>query len=158
MFVWPVICDLLQGSGAFLDKKIAGASFLGQASDTFQIPIVAQINAAYIRRVPAALGRGATRRKRHDCRVGPGNFTPSLSQIPDVNLSIHPARATARGLPPSFASGTSPFWVEPAPSLAKKPQNSTEIVERLVRTLKDLLYRTFPLGQLQRICWKIGQL
>ena len=28
-----------------------------------------------------------------DCRVGPGNFTPSLSQIPDVNLSIHPARA-----------------------------------------------------------------
>src|ERR1017187_3415125 len=36
------------------------------------------------------------------CRVGPGNFTPSLSQIPDVNLSIHPARATARRLPPSI--------------------------------------------------------
>jgi hypothetical protein len=27
------------------------------------------------------------------CRVDPGNFTPSLSQIPDLNLSIHPARA-----------------------------------------------------------------
>jgi len=46
-------------------------------------------------------------------------------------------------------------------ALAKKPQNPTEIVEcreRLARTLKDLLHRTFPLGQLQRICWKIGQL
>ena len=29
------------------------------------------------------------------CRVGPGNFTLSRSQIPDVNLSIHPARAIA---------------------------------------------------------------
>src|SRR5208283_160070 len=28
------------------------------------------------------------------CRVGPGNFTPSRSQIPDVTLSRHPARAT----------------------------------------------------------------
>ena len=28
-------------------------------------------------------------------RVAPGNFTPRRSQIPDVNLSIHPARATA---------------------------------------------------------------
>jgi hypothetical protein len=28
-------------------------------------------------------------------RVGSGNFTPSLSQIPYVNLSIHPARAIA---------------------------------------------------------------
>ena len=28
------------------------------------------------------------------CRVGPGNFTLSPSQIPDVNLSIHPARVT----------------------------------------------------------------
>src|SRR5215470_7039969 len=36
-----------------------------------------------------------------ECRVGPGNFTPSPSQIPDVNLSIHPARVTARRLPPS---------------------------------------------------------
>jgi hypothetical protein len=30
-----------------------------------------------------------------NCRVGPGNFTLSRSQIPDVNLSIHPARAIA---------------------------------------------------------------
>jgi len=29
------------------------------------------------------------------CRVGPGNFTPSPSQIPDVILSHHPARAIA---------------------------------------------------------------
>src|SRR5580704_14660519 len=38
---------------------------------------------------------------RRVCRVGPGNFTPSPSQIPDLNLSIHPARVTARRLPPS---------------------------------------------------------
>jgi hypothetical protein len=30
-----------------------------------------------------------------NCRVGPRNFTPSLSQIPYVNLSIHTARAIA---------------------------------------------------------------
>jgi len=34
------------------------------------------------------------------CRVDPGSFTPSLSQS-DLNLSIYPARATARRLPPS---------------------------------------------------------
>ena len=45
---------------------------------------------------------------RRDCRVGPGNFTPSLSQIPDVNLSIHPARATARRLPPSIVHRAPP--------------------------------------------------
>jgi hypothetical protein len=28
-------------------------------------------------------------------RVAPRNFTPRRSQIPDVNLSIHPARVTA---------------------------------------------------------------
>ena len=28
------------------------------------------------------------------CRVAPGNFTPRRSQIPEVNLSIHPARVT----------------------------------------------------------------
>src|SRR5215469_17747722 len=27
-----------------------------------------------------------------NCRVGPGNFTPSRSQIPDMTLSRHPAR------------------------------------------------------------------
>jgi hypothetical protein len=36
-----------------------------------------------------------------NCRVGPGNFTPSPSQIPDLILSHHPARAIARRLPPS---------------------------------------------------------
>src|ERR1035437_6045620 len=42
------------------------------------------------------------------CRVGPGNFTPSLSQIPDVNLSIHTApdvRQLAHAAS-SFASST----------------------------------------------------
>ena len=44
------------------------------------------------------------------CRVGPGNFTLSLSQIPDVILSHHPARAIARRLPPSAEpSGSSRF-------------------------------------------------
>src|SRR5260370_7198398 len=44
------------------------------------------------------------------CRVGPGNFTPSLSQIPDVILSHHPARAIARRLPPSAEiAGSSRF-------------------------------------------------
>src|ERR1039458_4353741 len=44
-----------------------------------------------------------------DCRVGPGNFTLSLSQIPDVILSHHPARAIARRLLPSAeTSGSSP--------------------------------------------------
>src|SRR5215510_15803312 len=46
------------------------------------------------------------------CRVGPGSFTPSPSQIPDVNLSIHPARVTARRLPPpAEPSGSS--WDDP---------------------------------------------
>jgi hypothetical protein len=44
------------------------------------------------------------------CRVGPGSFTPSLSQIPDVILSHHPARAIARRLPPSAEiAGSSRF-------------------------------------------------
>jgi len=30
------------------------------------------------------------------CRVGPGNLAPSLPQIRDVNLSLHPARATLK--------------------------------------------------------------
>jgi hypothetical protein len=40
-------------------------------------------------------------------RVGPGNFTPSLSQIPDMTLSRHPARATGRRLPPSVRTWSS---------------------------------------------------
>jgi hypothetical protein len=43
-----------------------------------------------------------TSRDGRVCRVGPGNFTPSLSQIPDLTLSRHPARAIARRLPPSI--------------------------------------------------------
>jgi hypothetical protein len=44
-------------------------------------------------------------------RVAPGNFTPRRSQIPDVNLSIHPARATQYRLPP--AAETSRFLLLP---------------------------------------------
>src|ERR1039457_7665734 len=44
------------------------------------------------------------------CRVGPGSFTLSLSQIPDLILSHHPARAIAPRLPPSAeTSGSSRF-------------------------------------------------
>jgi hypothetical protein len=46
-------------------------------------------------------------RRKHDVvlgRVGPGNFAPSRSQIPDVTLSRHPARATERRLPPSVGT------------------------------------------------------
>ena len=35
-------------------------------------------------------------------RVGPGDCTPSPSQIPDLILSHHPARATMRRLLPSI--------------------------------------------------------
>jgi hypothetical protein len=41
------------------------------------------------RELPRAPSGGAVR-----SRVAPGNLTPGRSQIPDVNLSIHPARAT----------------------------------------------------------------
>jgi hypothetical protein len=43
---------------------------------------------------PEATGR---RQECRECRVGPGNFTPS-----PLTLSRHPARATARRLPPSI--------------------------------------------------------
>ena len=51
----------------------------------------------------------SSRTSRHvrNGRVGPGNFTPSLSQIPDLTLSRHPARATARRLPPSVENWSS---------------------------------------------------
>ena len=63
------------------------------------------------------------------CRVGPGNFTPSLSQIPDVNLSIHPARVTARRLPPSAEpSGSSRYDpVGPSSTAMTCPLRSTGI-------------------------------
>jgi hypothetical protein len=48
--------------------------------------------------------------RRSDCRVGPGSFTPRPLTDPDVNLSIHPARVTARRLPPSAEpSGSSRY-------------------------------------------------
>jgi hypothetical protein len=54
------------------------------------------------------------------CRVGPGYFTPSLSQIPDVTLSRHPARATARRLPPSVEN-----WSSSCCQLARSPTSVT---------------------------------
>ena len=39
---------------------------------------------------------------RHSGTVRPGELHPSLSQDPDLTLSRHPARATARRLPPSI--------------------------------------------------------
>src|SRR4029077_1647733 len=52
----------------------------------------------------------AARSEQVSFLLGPGNFTPSLSQIPDVILSHHPARAIARRLPPSAEiAGSSRF-------------------------------------------------
>jgi hypothetical protein len=58
-----------------------------------------------------------------------GNFTPSPSQIPDLNLSIHPARVTARRLPPSAErSGSSRFDpVGPGSTAMTCPLRSTGI-------------------------------
>ena len=63
------------------------------------------------------------------CRVGPGNFTPSPSQIPDLILSHHPARAIARRLPPSAEiSGSSRFDpVGPSSTAMTRPLCSTSI-------------------------------
>src|SRR5215813_8718038 len=53
---------------------------------------------------------GSVRLQARCCRVGPGNFHPSPSQIPDVILSHHPARAIARRLPPfTKIAGSSRF-------------------------------------------------
>jgi hypothetical protein len=44
------------------------------------------------------------------CRVAPGSLTPRPSQIQDLTLSRHPARATHRRLPPSIEKlGSSGF-------------------------------------------------
>jgi len=79
-------------------------------------------------RWPACTRRGGGRRGRR-CRVGPGNFTPSLSQIPDVILSHHPARAIARRLPPSVEiSGSSRYDpVDPSSTAMTHPLCSTGI-------------------------------
>jgi hypothetical protein len=62
-------------------------------------------------------------------RVGPGNFTPGPSQIPDVILSHHPARAIARRLPPSAEiAGSSRYDpVDPNSTAMTRPLFSTGI-------------------------------
>jgi hypothetical protein len=62
-------------------------------------------------------------------RVGPGNFTPSPSKIPDLILSHHPARAIARRLPPSAEiSGFSRYDpVDPSSTAMTHPLCSTGI-------------------------------
>jgi len=83
---------------------------------------------------------GDAPRNRRDCRVGPGNFTLSPSQIPYVNLSIHTARVTARRLPPSAEpSGSSRFYpVGPSSTAMTCPLRSTSI------TLASTLLRGSP--------------
>jgi hypothetical protein len=73
--------------------------------------------------------RPARRARRELCRVGPGNFTPSPSQIPDLILSHHPARAIARRLPPSAEpSGSSRCNpVGPSSTAMTRPLRSTGI-------------------------------
>jgi len=93
-------------------------------------------------------GMSATGESRHAgrrevvrfCRVGPGNFTLSPSQIPYVNLSIHTARVTARRLPPSAEpSGSSRFYpVGPSSTTMTCPLRSTSI------TLASTLLRGSP--------------
>ena len=63
------------------------------------------------------------------CRVGPGNFTPTPSQIPDLILSHHPAHAIARRLPPSAEpSGSSRCnRVGPSSTAMTRPLRSTGI-------------------------------
>ena len=56
----------------------------------------------------AAVSGGCQRRQRWPSR--PGEFHPKPLTDPDLNLSIHPARVTARRLPPSAEpSGSSRF-------------------------------------------------
>ena len=86
----------------------------------------------------------------------------SITRTPKrLTYSLRLARLQKRRPSPPISGLAEDYDRDLTAALAKKPQNPTEIVEcreRLARTLKDLLHRTFPLGQLQRICWKIGQL
>ena len=60
----------------------------------------------------------------------PGEFHPEPSQIPDVNLSIHPARVTARRLPPSVEQRAPPGEpVGPSPTAMTHPLRSSPITE-----------------------------
>ncbi len=64
--------------------------------------------------------------RKHERQVAPGNLTPRRSQIPDVNLSIHPARAhrmktaafrQAQSVPPFPVDLSTPTSVTCPPSL-----------------------------------------
>ena len=67
-------------------------------------------------------------RAARESRVDRGNFTPSRSQIPDVRLSPHPARATERRPPPSVEKrGLFLLPVGPLPTLVTCSLCSTGI-------------------------------
>ena len=61
------------------------------------------------------------------CRVGPGNFTPSPSQNPDLILSHHPARVIGRRLPPSVVCWAPPVAGWPNPTPMTRPLRSSPI-------------------------------
>src|ERR1700737_3905063 len=57
----------------------------------------------------------------------PGEFHPEPPTDPDVNLSIHPARATQRRLPPPIRTGSPPGGPLPPPALVALSLCSTGI-------------------------------
>src|SRR6516165_1504852 len=57
----------------------------------------------------------------------PAEFHPEPLPDPDLNLSIHPARATARRLPPSIDFGFLPSPVDPISKTMACPLRSTGI-------------------------------
>jgi hypothetical protein len=60
-------------------------------------------------------------------RVGPINFTPSLSQRPDLILSHHPARVIDGRLPPSVKRRVRPVSGWPDPMSMTRPLRSASI-------------------------------
>src|SRR6267154_6226384 len=70
----------------------------------------------------------------------PGEFHPEPLTDPDLNLSIHPARVTARRLPPSAEPSGSPRYspVGPSSTAMTRPLRSTSI------TLASSLLRGSP--------------
>jgi hypothetical protein len=101
-----------------LHCEMTRLALLGRSAQRSESPLIAVKRKRYARREPFSF-----------CRVGPGNFTPSLSQIPDLILSHHPARAIARRLPPSAErSGSSRFDpVGPSSTAMTRPLRSTGI-------------------------------
>src|SRR5260370_37025201 len=104
----PEVEDHLASCG-FRFNRAKSATARTHAAATFAVAAQSMLKLQSLRLlVLGSLGLSRTNlivvdaiRRLHVCRVGPGNCTPSRSQIPDVNLSIHPARATQRRLPPS---------------------------------------------------------